>query len=121
MAEVLPYRNGLVSLQGVNPLSPLVFSQLSSSAGARCHGTNVAKVASVCLSPNHSASGVLVRVHQEGLQLILVALFWPARVWFADLVSLLEGSPWEILNRRELLFQDQGTVLNGYFTPEWRF
>lgn len=37
--------------------------------------------------------GALARV-------ILVAPFWPARVWFADFVYFLKGSPWEILTRR---------------------
>lgn len=31
-----------------------------------------------------------------GASLLLVALFWPALVWFSDLVSLLNGSLWEI-------------------------
>ncbi|XP_039534067.1 integrin alpha-9-like [Pimephales promelas] len=38
---------------------------------------------------------------------------WPTRVWFADLISLLEGPPLEIPVRRDLLSQADG----GYSTP----
>ncbi len=44
--------------------------------------------------------GVLERVRRDGVRLLLVAPFWPGRVWFSDLISLLslgdssqEGSP----------------------------
>lgn len=40
--------------------------------------------------------GVLERVSRDGARLLLVAPFWPAQVWFSDLVSLLNGSPLEI-------------------------
>lgn len=36
-------------------------------------------------------------INQQGLT---VALFWPARVWFSDLVSLLDGFPLQIAIRR---------------------
>ncbi len=39
---------------------------------------------------------VLERVRRDGFRLLLVAPFWPGRVWFSDLISLLDGSPWEI-------------------------
>ncbi len=38
-------------------LSPLVLSDSSSSTGAGCYGTDVAKASSVCLSPDRSAPG----------------------------------------------------------------
>ncbi|KAL0168419.1 hypothetical protein M9458_036641, partial [Cirrhinus mrigala] len=40
--------------------------------------------------------GVLERVRRDGVSLLLVAPYWPGRVWFSDLISLLDGSPWEI-------------------------
>ncbi|KAI2647584.1 ORF V: Enzymatic polyprotein [Labeo rohita] len=49
--------------------------------------------------------GVLERVRRDGVSLLLVAPFWPGRVWFSDLISLLDGSPWEIPVRRDLLSQ----------------
>ncbi|XDV44749.1 hypothetical protein PO909_012989 [Leuciscus waleckii] len=56
--------------------------------------------------------GVLERVRRDGVSLLLVAPFWPARVWFADLVSLLDGSPLEIPIRRDLLSQASGSILH---------
>ncbi len=49
--------------------------------------------------------GVLARVRRGEVSLLLVAPFWPGRVWFSDLISLLDGSPWEIPVRRDLLSQ----------------
>ncbi len=49
--------------------------------------------------------GVLARVRRDEVSLLLVAPFWPGRVWFSDLISLLDGSPWEIPVRRDLLSQ----------------
>lgn len=63
--------------------------------------------------------GVLERVRRDGLSLLLIAPFWPARVWFSDLVSLLDGSPLEIPIRRDLLSQASGSILHP--RPElWR-
>ena len=56
--------------------------------------------------------GVRERVRRDGVSLLLVAPFWPARVWFADLVSLLDGSPLEIPIRRDLLSQASGLILH---------
>ncbi|KAL0183913.1 hypothetical protein M9458_019609, partial [Cirrhinus mrigala] len=53
--------------------------------------------------------GVLERVRRDGVHL-LVAPYWPARAWFSDLISLLDGSPWEIPARRDLLSQAGGPV-----------
>ncbi|KAL0194373.1 hypothetical protein M9458_012669, partial [Cirrhinus mrigala] len=51
----------------------------SSSLGAGCHGSDMAEVAS-------------------GISLLPLAPFWPGRVWFSDLISLLDGSPWRFLS-----------------------
>ncbi|KAL0149475.1 hypothetical protein M9458_055263 [Cirrhinus mrigala] len=56
--------------------------------------------------------GVLERVRRDGVLRLLVAPYWPARAWFSDLVSLLDGSPWEIPVRRDLLSQAGGTILH---------
>ena len=56
--------------------------------------------------------GVLERVRRDGVQLLLVAPLWPGRVWLADIMSLLEGPPWEIPVRRDLLSQAGGSVLH---------
>ncbi|KAI2647353.1 ORF V: Enzymatic polyprotein [Labeo rohita] len=56
--------------------------------------------------------GVLERVRRDGVSLLLVAPYWPGRVWFSDLISLLDGSPWEIPVRGDLLSQAGGTILH---------
>ncbi|XP_048017809.1 uncharacterized protein LOC125249543 [Megalobrama amblycephala] len=56
--------------------------------------------------------GVLERVRRDGVRLILVAPFWPTRIWFTDLVSLLEGSPMEIPIRQDLLSQAGGSIVH---------
>ncbi len=50
-------------------------------------------------------SAVLRRVKTCRLCLLLVAPFWPSHTWFLDLVSLLEGDPWEIPVRKDLFCQ----------------
>ncbi len=56
--------------------------------------------------------GVLTRVRRDGVRLLLVAPCWPGRVWFSDLISLLDGSPWEVPIRRDLLSQAGGAILH---------
>lgn len=56
--------------------------------------------------------GVLERVRQGGYNLLLVAPYWPTRVWFSDLMSLLDGPPWEIPVRRDLLSQAKGAIVH---------
>ncbi|XP_073720453.1 uncharacterized protein [Misgurnus anguillicaudatus] len=56
--------------------------------------------------------GVLERVRRNNVRLLLVAPFWPNRIWFSDLVSLLDGSPWEIPVRRDLLSLAGGSILH---------
>ncbi len=56
--------------------------------------------------------GVLERVRRDGVRLLLLAPFWLGRVWFSDLISLLDGSAWEIPVRRDLLSQTRGTLVH---------
>ncbi len=56
--------------------------------------------------------GVLAKVRQQGSRLLLIAPRWPTRIWFSDLISLLDGSLWAIPVRRDLLSQAQGTVFH---------
>ncbi|XP_048054335.1 B-cell receptor CD22-like [Megalobrama amblycephala] len=56
--------------------------------------------------------GVLEKICQEGASLILVAPYWPTRIWFSDLVSLLHGSPMELPLRQDLLSQAGGTIIH---------
>ncbi len=54
----------------------------------------------------------LATIGQPSIRLLLVAPFWPGRVWFWDLISLLGSSPWEIPIRRDLLSQAGGHHLS---------
>ncbi|XP_073721072.1 uncharacterized protein [Misgurnus anguillicaudatus] len=55
---------------------------------------------------------VLARVRQQGSCLLLIAPRWPNRVWFSEMISLLNGSPWAIPERRDLLSQAGGTIFH---------
>jgi len=43
-------------------------------------------------------------------RVILVAPKWPARIWFSTLLRLLDGDPWQLPVRRDLLSQLDGKV-----------
>lgn len=98
------------SLKRFNSLSTLVLPHTSSSTGAGCHGTNGAEASSVRISLNRSAPGSSRGVHQDEVRRLLVAPFCPARVWFLDLIALLDGLPWELPVRRDRLSQPRGTI-----------
>ena len=54
---------------------------------------------------------VLSRIRLDRVeQLLLVAPWWPTQPWFAELVSLIVGSPWEIPLRQDLLSQARGMI-----------
>lgn len=50
---------GLVRIRGDNILSAMVFPHASSFTGAGCHGSDVAKDGSICISPDRSAARIL--------------------------------------------------------------
>lgn len=56
--------------------------------------------------------GVLERIRQDGISLLLVAPRWPSRIWFADLIHLLDRPPLELPIRRDLLSQAGGTIFH---------
>ncbi len=76
-------------------LSPLVISDSSSSAGAGCYGTDLAEVLSVCLSTIALLTGVLERVRQYGVHLLLKPRSGQAeygsRTWFLSSMALHRG------------------------------
>ncbi len=53
---------------------------------------------------------VLRRVKTCGLRLFLVTPLMPSQTRFSELVSLLEGDPWEIPVRKDLLCQLRGRI-----------
>lgn len=52
------------------------------------------------LAPIALLPGVLAKVRQQGSCLLLIASRWLTRVWFSEMVSLLDSLPWAIPNKR---------------------
>ncbi|KAI2664621.1 Transposon Ty3-G Gag-Pol polyprotein [Labeo rohita] len=55
--------------------------------------------------------GVLERVRRDGVSLLLVAPYWPGRVWFSDLISLLLFTSWCERHQQDPVNCPVGTVL----------
>ncbi len=56
--------------------------------------------------------GVLEIVRLDRVLLLLIAPRWLARVWFPDILSLLNGPPLELPFRRDLLSQAGGSIFH---------
>lgn len=52
----------------------------------------------------------LHRIAQSNHRVLLVAPFWPGRVWFPLILNLLDGEPWLLPQRRDLLSQLEGSI-----------
>ncbi|KAI2654784.1 Casein kinase I isoform gamma-1 [Labeo rohita] len=72
---------------------PLVLSDSSSSLGLDAMVQTWPRLRLYTFSPIALLPGVLKRVRQDGVRLLVIAPYRPARVWFSDLISLLDGSP----------------------------
>lgn len=55
---------------------------------------------------------VLERMHQHNLSLILVAPWWLAKLWFAEILNLLKARHWQFPVHRFLLCQAEGKVIH---------
>ncbi|KAJ1168361.1 hypothetical protein NDU88_000287 [Pleurodeles waltl] len=55
---------------------------------------------------------VLRKIRQDRAQVILIALDWPRRVWYSDLLQLSLCPPLRLPLRADLLSQSQGQVLH---------
>ncbi|KAL0150580.1 hypothetical protein M9458_054173 [Cirrhinus mrigala] len=53
---------------------------------------------------------MLCKVRKDEEQILLVALFWPNRTWFLELVLLSSIPPWCVPLRKDLLSQGKGTI-----------
>ena len=53
---------------------------------------------------------VLQRIKEGKHTFLLVATRWPARRWFSDLLQLLQGQPWQLPSRADLLAQAGGQI-----------
>lgn len=60
-------------------------------------------------------SPTLERVRENGLSLLLIAPRWSRRLWVAEIVQLLQGEPWPLPLRRDLLSQVGGR----FFIHTW--
>ncbi len=52
----------------------------------------------------------LCKIREDEEQVLLVALYWPTRTWFPELMLLVTAPPWQILLRKDLLTQRRGTL-----------
>ncbi len=119
MESVWPGSGGPLRYSGDSAMSPLVLSTSSSPTGAGCHGTDVAEASSVRLSPGCSAprSSGESAPGRSSAAISSPVLAGPSMVLGSD--SLLDGSPWEIPVRRDLLSQAGCTLVHPH--PElWR-
>ncbi len=111
-----PPRGGGADMEGIRPgpsgpvcvsrdfsLSTLVFPHASSSSRTGRNGTDVAE-ASHAFSPIALLPGVLERVRQDRVLLLLIAPRWLGRVWLPDIISLLNGPPLELSRQEEPSF-----------------
>ena len=57
---------------------------------------------------------LLQRVLVERVRLILVAPRWPHMPWFSAIPPLLDGLPWELPHRRDLLSQANGALFHPF-------
>ncbi len=56
--------------------------------------------------------GALERVRWDRVLLFLIAPRWPGRVWFPDIISLLDMPPLELSIRKDLLSQAGGSIFH---------
>lgn len=59
---------------------------------------------------------LLRRIRVDGVRLLLVAPLWPHMPWFSEIPPLLDGTPWELPRRRDLLSQADGTLFHPFPT-----
>ncbi len=113
-----PPRGGGVDMEGVRPgtsgsvcilrdvsLSTLVLPHASSSSWTGRNGADMAEALSVCISPDRSAPGSPGESSPGPGSTTFHCPRWPGRVWFPDIISLLDGPPLELPVRRDLLSQ----------------
>ncbi len=93
-------------------MSPLVLSNSSSSRRTGRYSTDMAEAASVRLSPDRSAPRSSDESTPRRCSPTVSSPVLAGRVWFSDLISLLDGSPSEVPIRRDLLSQAGGAILH---------
>ncbi len=108
MEGVWPGRSGSVCVLSDVSLSTLVLPHASSSSWTGRDGADMAEASSVCISPDRSAPwGPGESLPGPGSTTFHCPR-WLGRVWFPDIISLLDGPPLELPVRRDLLSQAGG-------------
>ncbi len=92
-------------------LSTLVFPHASSSSRMAMVQT-WPRLRLYAFPPIALLPGVLERVRRDRVLLLLIAPRWPSRVWFSDLISLLDGPHLELPIRRDSLSQAGGSIFH---------
>ncbi len=93
LESVWPGTGGPLRYSGDSAMSPLVLSNLSSSTGAGCHGTDVAEASSVRFSPDLSAPGSSGESapgwgQSTSGSTVLAGAEYGSRTWFFSLTAL---------------------------------
>ncbi len=108
MESVWRGRRGLIRLEHDYALPAMV---LPSPLGLDGLAHEWPRASLYAIPPIRLISVVLSRIRSDRVeQLLLVAPWWPTQPWFAELISLLAGSPWEIPLRQEMLSQARGMI-----------
>ncbi len=119
MEGVWPGTSGSVCVSRDVSLPTLVLPHASSASRTGCDDTDVAKRLTQTFPPIALLPGVLERVRRDRVPLLLIAPRWPGRVWFPNLLSLLDVLPLELTVRRDLLSQAGGSIFHPH--PElWK-
>ena len=109
-AEVRP-----VCVHGVDALPALLLPEEQRSPhGLGCSGASLAPVLFYTFPPFTLLQPLLRKVLVEHVQLILVAPLWPHMLWFSAIPPLLDGLPWELPHRRDLLSQANGALFHPF-------
>ncbi|XP_013874757.1 uncharacterized protein LOC106525168 [Austrofundulus limnaeus] len=107
---------------GANTHCPLFFSITDQNAplGVDALAHPWPNVLLYAFPPVEMILPVLERVRRQRLSLILMAPHWPAKCWYAEIISLLAAQPWQLPLHQDLLSQAGG---GGIFHPHpelWR-
>ncbi|MGH0191628.1 UNVERIFIED_CONTAM: hypothetical protein FKN15_068938 [Acipenser sinensis] len=88
--EMRESRDRSLCLPGIDPLSPVVrHKRRWRLAGDRCLGTPVAEATVICLPTMLPLC--LEKIMQDQAKVLLVASYWPRRLWVSALMQLLSG------------------------------
>ncbi len=103
-------RDAPLCISGIDPMPPLVLPLSSYLSGDRCASTPLVGHESACFPSGQTHPSRIVQGKDIQSPPSPGSPFWPSQTWFSELVSLLEGDPWEIPVRKDLLCQLQGRI-----------